>query len=105
MGRVVGYGQSFASSQMRRVVWTDYALDELVSIHDYIADFNPAAARRFVIKLRAAGESLNQYSEHGRLGTNGVRELVIVRPYVIRYRVHRDRVEILDVRHSARRPL
>jgi plasmid stabilization system protein ParE len=33
-----------------------------------------------------------------------MRELLTAYPYIIRYRVHRDEVVVLRVRHSAQRP-
>jgi plasmid stabilization system protein ParE len=55
------------------------------------------------LRLLAAGESLSRFPERGRpIGLR--RELVIVRPYVIRYRVLPDRVEILTIRHGAQAP-
>jgi len=54
--------------------------------------------------LYEAGHSLNVLPNRGRpvLGTT-MREL-IVRPYIIRYKVDGDRVLIVRVRHGARRP-
>ena len=105
MGRIVGNGHSSASAKVRRVIWSDHALGELVQIHDYLAGVSPAVARRFVMRLRSAAESLAQFADRGRPLPNGARELVIVRPYIIRYVVTAGDVEIVDVRHSARRRL
>jgi len=87
-----------------QVVWTRGALVELVAIQAYIAQFNPLAARRLALRIRAAGDALDIHSDRGRSISHGRRELTTTPPYVIRYRIVRDRVEILEIRHSARHP-
>lgn len=54
--------------------------------------------------LRNAGDSLATAETRGRSISRGRRELTIVAPYLIRYRVTGDRVTVLEVRHGARRP-
>ncbi len=104
MGRIVVDGQSSAPAEMRLVVWTDQALSDLEDISLYIADFNPAAAARFFIRLKAAAESLAHFADRGRPAIHGTRELTLVKPYLIRYAILPDRVEVVTIRHSARRP-
>lgn len=55
-------------------------------------------------RLIAAGNSLSDFPERGRPASGGTRELVIVAPYVLRYRVIDDTAYILRVRHRARKP-
>jgi len=62
----------------------------------------PIAAARFVACLVAAGESLEALAERYR-ASGKARELVTVRPSVIRYRVEPEAIVILGVRHGARR--
>jgi len=75
---------------------------DLHGIHAYIDRFNPHAAGKILERLEAVGNSLGEMPERGRL-TNGDRELTLVRPYILRYRVTPDRVVILRVRHGARK--
>ena len=89
---------------MRRVVWSDEAVRNLENISAYIGDFSPLAAQRMALKLISAGNSLSDYAERGRSLGRGRRELVTVPPYLIRYRVMNEVVEIISVRHGARRP-
>jgi len=89
---------------MRRLIWSPDALNDLIDIQQYLSGFNPAAAARFFIRLKAAGESLADYPDRGRPIGRGRRELVIVRPYIIRYVVLSDEVRIMTVRHSAMKP-
>jgi toxin ParE1/3/4 len=86
-----------------QVVWTRRALADLEAIRSYIGLFKPLAAQRMALRLRNAGESLAQFPERGR-AKRDLRELVVVRPYVIRYRVTAERVEIVTIRHGAQEP-
>ena len=88
---------------MRRVVWTDEAVQNLVHIAAYIADFNPLAAQQIALRLKAAGDSLIDHPERGRAIGKTRRELVTVLPYLIRYRIRGEVVEIIAIRHGARR--
>ncbi len=89
---------------MHRVIWQGIALDELDAIRAYLEQLNPAAAARVHETLFAAGNSLAEYPERGRLIAHGRRELVAIFPYLIRYRLRGDVVQVLRVRHGARRP-
>jgi plasmid stabilization system protein ParE len=86
------------------VVWTDAAVENLESIVAYVACFNEAAAVRLAERLLDLGESLAEFSERGRDIGGGRREMTIVLPYVLRYRVDGDHVTILRLRHGARKP-
>lgn len=89
---------------MRHIVWTDEAVANLEAIVTYISEFNPAAATRLAERLIAVADSLAEFSERGRDAGEGRREMTIVPPYVLRYRVESERVIILRVRHGAREP-
>ena len=85
-----------------KVVWTRPALASLDAIRAYIGQFSPLAAQRMALRLIAAGASLADAPERGRLIGRGRRELATVPPYLIRYRVRDDVVEITALRHGAR---
>ena len=89
---------------MRAIVWTDEAVGHLEAIVSYIAAFNPAAAQRLGQRLVALADSLAEFSERGRDVGGGRREMTIVPPYVLRYRIDGQRVIILRIRHGAQRP-
>jgi toxin ParE1/3/4 len=90
---------------LNRIVWTAHALANVRAIRAYIAQFNPRAADELAARLIAAGNSLEMFPHRGRIvPRTDMRELVSISPYIIRYRVLRDEVVILRVRHSARRP-
>ena len=83
-------------------MWTEEAIGHLEAIVAYIAAFNPAAANRLGERLIAVADSLGEFSERGRVAGAGLREMTIVWPYVLRYRVERDAVIILRIRHGTR---
>jgi toxin ParE1/3/4 len=88
-----------------RVRWLRAALANLDAEAEYIAEDNPAAARRVVQKILRAVDLLKQNPAMGRAGrVAGTRELVVAEtPYIIPYRVRRDAVEILRIFHAARK--
>jgi plasmid stabilization system protein ParE len=89
---------------MVRVVWTRRAAREFRAIRDYVGRFAPLAADRLGDRLIAAGESLADQPDRGRPLSRTRRELTIVWPYLLRYRVKNGVVEIISIKHGARRP-
>jgi len=89
---------------MRRIVWSEEAIENLEAIGDYIGRFSPRAAGGLVQKLIESAESLTLFPERGRPLSLTRRELPVVRPYLIRYAVTPDAVYILKIRHMAQRP-
>lgn len=84
------------------VVITSPAFGDLRAIQSYIGDESPRAASRIAIALLAACDSLEHLPECGRPGRkSGTRELTIIWPYVVVYRVKDDLVEILRIWHGA----
>jgi toxin ParE1/3/4 len=87
-----------------QVVWTRRALAELRAIRTYIAQFNPLAAERLARRLAAAARSLETAPDRGRSIPGGRRELVVIRPYLIRYAYSENQVVIHELRHGAQEP-
>lgn len=83
------------------VIWSDRAATNLNEIFDFLAFDNPDAAARVARALIAASRSLEAFPNRGRPGPRGTRELVNVRPYILRYRVEGSDVLILRIRHAA----
>ncbi len=88
-----------------QVIFAPAAIADLVSIRTYIGKFNPAAAGRMAARLLEAGQSLHEFPERGRPIGRNRREWAIIPPYVIRYRIKGDVVEIIRVRHGKQKPL
>src|SRR5258708_34922928 len=89
-----------------KIAWSPEAIEDLVSLRAYIAEDNPAAARRTVQHIVESIEQLLPDNPRiGRAGrVPGTRELVIPRtPYIVPYRLQRTTIQILRVYHAARR--
>ena len=80
-------------------------MENAAEITGYVRDFSPAAAARLDMQFVDVAESLATFPEHGRPIGRGRREILVVKPYVIRYVVVDDEVRLLSIRHGARRPL
>ena len=97
-------GQPAAQTEMWRIVWADLALDRLEEISRYIGADNPAAAKRLAHLIAEAGLSLTEMLHRVRPIGRGRRELRVSGPYMLKYIVVEDEVQILTIRHAARRP-
>ncbi len=91
-----------------QIKWLRIALKNLDSEAAYIAKENPAAAQTLVRRIIHAISQLESNPALSRPGrVPGTRELIIAdTPYLIPYRVQPrlQRIEILRVFHTARRP-
>ena len=86
------------------IIFSPQAMRDLRAIRDYIAADNPAAASRMAVELVAACDRLELFPERGRPGSRrGTRELTTVWPYVIVYKVTRQRVDIISIWHGRQR--
>ena len=83
------------------VVWTLRAKRDVDAIHAWVAGEAPNAADRLKRRLVEATDRLETLPKRYRQ-MGAARELVVVRPYVVRYRVTRQAVVILGMRHGAR---
>ena len=90
---------------MVQVGWSRRALVDLSAIGAYIHQSRPLAAQRMAQRLRIAAESLADSPDRGRpAGPVGVRELTVIWPYIIRYKVTASAVQIIRIKHGAQRP-
>ena len=109
MGQFLGRQARAARSQTigeMNIVWSPEAIEDLASLRAYIAEDNPAAARRTVRHIIESIEQLIPDNPRiGRAGrVPGTRELVIPRSsYIVPYRLQRTTIQILRVYHGARR--
>jgi len=89
----------------RKIIWSFEATADLEAIADYIARDSSFYAASFVIEVREASRSLNEFSERGRivpeLSNPSVRELFI-KDYRLIYRIEESRVDILGLIHGRR---
>lgn len=87
---------------MKKIVWTNEAIEHLEAIVTYVSVYDPAAAERLGRRLIELADSLAEFSDRGRDAAEGRREMTTVWPYILRYRVEGERVIILRIRHGAR---
>lgn len=88
------------------ILWSPEAIKDLTSLRAYIADDDPAAARRIVLHIMHNVEQLlPDNPQMGRPGrVPGTRELIIPNtPFIVPYRMQRNAIQILRVYHAARR--
>jgi toxin ParE1/3/4 len=89
-----------------KVVWSPLTLERVEEISDNIAADNVGAARVFLIDIFAAVERLRSFPQSGRavpeVNRQDIRE-IIFKKYRVVYRVARQQVSILTIRHGRQR--
>jgi len=89
-----------------KIVWSRRATRHLQAAYKYWArEKSASAADKMLERIFAAVELLEDHPELGRRGRiSGTRELVLVpTPFLIAYRVRRNRIDILALLHGARK--
>ena len=91
---------------MVKIIWTEFALDDLKSIHDYISKDSKPYGGKFIEKLIKRVDQLEKFPNSGRIApefnSKVIREL-IEGNYRIVYKVYPNHVGIIRVHHSAKR--
>ncbi len=85
------------------IVWLQLALEDLAFARAYISQENPYAANMVAQRIIQSVRLLSDTPHIGRPGrVPNTRELVVTNtPFIIPYRVYKNRVEILRVYHGA----
>ena len=88
-----------------KVLWTVPARSDLRAVFDYLHARNPRAAMALLARIESSVRSLADQPRRGRPGRiEGTREFVVTgTPYILPYRIIGETIQILRVRHSARR--
>jgi toxin ParE1/3/4 len=86
-----------------QVRWSPEAVEDLERIGRRIEQDKPRAAREVVLKIYRGIADLETFPERGRAGKiERTRELVIPSlPYIVVYRLAKDRIEIVRIYHAA----
>jgi toxin ParE1/3/4 len=89
-----------------RVRFTPRAFSDREAIYEYLASRSPDGARKVLAKITAMIASLAEQPELGyRTDHRDIRvKFVGEFPYKIFYRIRGNDLEILHIRHAARRP-
>lgn len=88
------------------IKWARDATRQLAAAHAYVANDNPSAADRLLLRIVESVGRLALYPLAGREGrVKGTRELVVVdTPYIVAYRVRgKSAIQVLAVLHGKRR--
>lgn len=89
---------------MVKVIWTEFAIEDLKSIHDYIAQDSKFYADRFIEKIISRVDQLESQPKSGRIvpefHIDTLREL-IEGNYRIIYKINSDFIAVTRVHHSA----
>ncbi len=85
-----------------KVVWSRRAIQHLVHLREYIEKDSERNAALVAQRILEAVDLLQNHPEIGRPGrVVGTRELVVPgTPYIIPYRVRRERLELIAVFHG-----
>lgn len=90
---------------MVKIIWTESALQDLKSIHDYISQDSKIYADRFIEKIIIRTEQLENFPKSGRIVPEFdlpiIREL-IEGSYRIVYKINVENILITRIHHSAR---
>lgn len=90
---------------MVKIIWSDLAIDDLKSIHDYISKDSTRYATEIVEKIIDRVRQLENFPKSGRIvpefNNDLVRELIIDN-YRIVYTVSEQFISIARIHHSAR---
>lgn len=101
MAEVLGPGGREKSPAVK-VIWSRRAIRHLVHLREYIGKESEQNAMLVAGRILGAVDLLQTHPEIGRPGrVAGTRELVVLStPYVVPYRIKRDRLELLAVFHG-----
>lgn len=88
-----------------KVVWSRRAIRHLVDLRKYIEKDSEQNAALVAERILKAVDILQNHPEMGRPGrVVGTRELVVPdTPYIVPYRVRRERLELIAVFHGRQR--
>ena len=90
---------------MVKVIWTEFALEDLKAIHEYISQDSKAYADKFIEKLINRVDQLENFAKSGRsvpeFNSETIRELVEGN-YRIVYKINPDHIGVVRIHHSAR---
>jgi addiction module RelE/StbE family toxin len=90
---------------MVNIIWTEYAIEDLRLIHEYISKDSKRFADRLVEKIIERVDQLENFIKSGRVvpefNSEAIREL-IEGNYRIVYKISPNQIAIIRIHHAAR---
>ncbi|HRG09390.1 MAG TPA: type II toxin-antitoxin system RelE/ParE family toxin, partial [Cyclobacteriaceae bacterium] len=87
---------------MVKIIWTDFAIEDLRLIHNYISKDSKLYADRFISKLITRIEQLEKFPQSGRVVPefdNKILRELIESNYRIIYRIEQNHIGIVRIHH------
>ena len=89
---------------MRKLIWLDSAVNDIVRLREFIAKNNPKAAKKAAQLIKKAANKLVELPNTGKpvVDLPDYRDLNVrfgAAGYVMRYRTYQDNVYIIHIRH------
>ena len=87
------------------LTWSPEAIDDLLSIRQYIAQDDPGSAIKIVAAIvHLVEQQLPRFPHSGRPGrVEGTRELIVPSlPFIVPYRISGDGIDVIRVYHASR---
>lgn len=85
------------------VGFSQRSLRQLKAIRLFIAQDKPVAAEAMVREIRRVAQQLEKFPEIGRQTTVPTVRRLVIKPYLLFYRIEKDHVVILSVLHGKMR--
>lgn len=89
---------------MVKIIWTDFAIEDLKFIHSYISKDSIVSADKLIEKIISRADQLELFPNSGRVvpefNSEWIRELIEGR-YRIVYKVNKDHIGIVRIHHSS----
>jgi toxin ParE1/3/4 len=90
---------------MVNIIWTEYAIEDLRLIHEYVSKDSKRYADRLVEKIIERVDQLQNFNKSGRVvpefNSEAIREL-IEGNYRIVYKISLNQITIIRIHHAAR---
>jgi addiction module RelE/StbE family toxin len=90
---------------MVKIIWTEFAIEDLRSIHEYISKDSKVYADRVIDKIITRVDQLESFPKSGRVvpefDNEVIREL-IQGNYRIIYKIATTQISVIRIHHSAR---
>ena len=86
-----------------KIIWSPLSIDRVTDIAQYIANDNPPAAEKWIESVFKKVNNLEKFPNIGRIvpetNRKDIRE-IIFKNYRIIYRIEKEQISILTVRHG-----